>query len=333
MKSGEKYPKILFNLWIPILVLLVSSCESGGTDNITPAENSDFPSFITPVDQYFSVHIGKIPEIEGDTFKLEISGTTTGTHTFSLEQLRNLKMVEKTVTVECIGNPANGDLLGTATWKGFLLFDLLDSLGIKPGTTTVKYTCADGYYTYNSLEQLQSREVLAALYMNGEVLPAMYGFPLRIVFPGYYGVRQPCWITKMELFEAGILDYWTRQGWDTDSAMAIDSKIFFPSDHFALTLGESVKIGGAAYGSRRIYSVEWTVDGGATWFPSVIHQQMDLDYVWVFWEANFTSPEAKNYIIRSRATGVDGSVQPQVDNKYLDGTNSWPLINISVKDN
>ena len=313
--------------------MLLSGCESGGGGgNVKPGETTDFPSFITPVDQYFSVHIAQVPIIEADTFQLTVSGTATGTHTFSLDQLRALKMVDKTVTVECIGNPANGDQIGTATWKGFMLYDFLDSLGIKPGTTTVKYTCADGYYTYNSLDQLQDRGVLAALYMNGEVLTPIYGFPLRIVFPGYFGVRQPCWITKMELFPAGIEDYWTRQGWDTDSSMAIDSKIFFPANGATLELGNTVKIGGAAFGSRRIAAVDWTVDGGATWSPATIHRQMDLDWVWVFWEANFTPTAAGTYYIRSRATGEDGRVQPEEDKRYLDGTNSWPTVGISVID-
>ncbi len=152
-------------------------------------------------------------------------------------------MVEKTLTVECIGNPANGDLLGTATWKGFSVYDLLKNLGIKDGASSVKYLCADGYFTFNTLEELQNREVLGALYMNGEHIPAKYGFPLRIIFPGYHGVRQPGWVVEIELLETGIEDYWSQtqmEIWNTDSSMDIDSKIFFPENNDTLTLGENV---------------------------------------------------------------------------------------------
>jgi len=62
-------------------------------------------------------------------------------------------MIERTVTLECIGNQANGNLLCNATWIGFSLFDLLAGLGIKEGVSVVKYTCADGYYTYNTLAE------------------------------------------------------------------------------------------------------------------------------------------------------------------------------------
>jgi len=103
-------------------------------------------------------------------------------------------MIERTVTIKCIGNPVNGPLLGNATWKGFRLYELLLSLEIKEGASTVKYICADGYFTYSTLSELQNANVIDALYMNEEAIPAKYGFPLRIIFPGYYGVRQPGWI-------------------------------------------------------------------------------------------------------------------------------------------
>ena len=47
-------------------------------------------------------------------------------------------MIQKTVTVECIDNNNIGNLLGTVTWKGFDVYRLLDSLGIKRGCKLCK---------------------------------------------------------------------------------------------------------------------------------------------------------------------------------------------------
>jgi len=302
----------------------------GGSHHLT-----EFPPFITPIEEYVRVNIGGNHTIEGDSYRLKISGLVYHPAEFSLKQLQDLKMTEKTVTVECIGNNNNGTLLGTVTWKGFSIYNLLDSLGIAYGAAVVKYHCFDGYFTYNTLEELQNREVLGALYMNGETIPQNYGFPLRIVFPGYYGVRQPGWVVEIELLGNEIFDYWSQtqfEKWNTDSSMTIDSKIFFPAKHDTFIIGENIKIGGAAYGSRRISSVDITVDNGKTWIPAIIKQSMDEDYVWVFWEANYTPISSGQLTIKSRAIGTDGRVQPQNDYYYLDGTNSWPSITLFVRD-
>ena len=333
--------KINFFLWrygILLWALVISSCEHSNQEVLKPFGSyhlSDFPEFITPTEKYFKLNIRGNHDIDPDSYRLKISGGVNHPAEFSLEQLQDLKMVEKTVTVECIDNNNNGlFLLGTVTWKGFSVYSLLDSLGIKDGVTFVKYHCSDGYFTYNTLEELQNREVLGALYMNGKTIPQNYGFPLRIIFPGFYGVRQPGWVVEIELVENGIMDYWGQtqfEKWNTDSSMAIDSKIFFPANYDTFALGENVRIGGAAYGSRRISSVDITVDNGKTWIPAIIKQSMDEDYVWVFWEVNYTPLSPGPLIINSRSTATDGRVQPQEDYNYLDGTNSWPAITIFLK--
>jgi DMSO/TMAO reductase YedYZ molybdopterin-dependent catalytic subunit len=294
-----------------------------------------FPPFITPVEDYFSLQITGNHQIDAEGYELKISGGVDNPASFSLEDLRNLEMKERTLTVECIHNVPNGQLLGTATWKGFDVYSLLEGLGIRDGVKFVKYLCSDGYFTYNTLEELRNGEVLGALYMNGEPIPEKFGFPLRILFPGYYGVRQPGWVVEMELLSEGTMDFWGEtqfETWKTDSAMAVDSKIFLPGNRDTLFVGEEITIGGAAYGSRRISAVQVTLDGGMTWIPAVVKRSMDQDFVWVFWEAKYT-PVSEGFLsIRARATGSDGMVQPREDHTYLDGTNAWPQVTVYVKE-
>lgn len=335
MKLSGK--NILLISWLGMLttVLTMSSCESEIQDQLitdTTVQLLGFPTFITPAGTYFETRIADIPVIDGATYELKISGAGLKPTVFSLQELLDLEMVERTLTIECIGNPVNGNLVGTATWKGFRIYDLLESLGIKEGVSTVKYLCADGYFTYNNLEDLQEADVIGALYMNDELIPAKYGFPLRIIFPGYYGVRQPGWIVEMKLLESGIEDYWSQWGWNTDISMAVDSKIFFPENNKTLTVGDSVKIGGAAFGGKRISTVEITVDEGETWIPATIRKSLDEDHVWIFWEANFIPRQPGSLTIHSKATAQDGSTQPWSDNNYLNGTNALPSITISVEE-
>lgn len=299
-------------------------------DSVHPVE---FPPFITPIEDYFDLRFKIISPIDSASYRLEISGAVLDSVKLSLEDLSKLRMHEKTLTIECIENPPNGELLATAKWRGFRLYDLLDSLGIPELASTVRYTCADGYYTYNTLEEVKNSEVLCALYINDEPIPPKYGFPLRVLFPGYYGVRQPGWVVKIELLGSGPEDFWAQYGWETDSAMAIDSKIFFPGEGETFTLGDTIKVGGAAYGPRRISSVDVTIDGGKTWVPAEIIQDTDQDFVWVFWEASIVPQFTGRRNIYASAISVDGNIQPLSDTDFLDGTNAWSSVQILVREN
>jgi hypothetical protein len=335
MKKLRKVHVLPAHFGILLFAMAFSSCEHNNPGDKDSRHLTDFPEFITPTDKYFKINIAGNHTVDENTYRLKISGMVDHPAEFSLERLRHLNMIQKTVTVECIDNNNIGNLVGTIAWKGFDVYGLLNSLGIKPGATFAKYRCSDGYFTYNTLAELKNGGVLGALYMNGETIPAEYGFPLRIIFPGYYGVRQPGWVVEIELLDKGVRDFWGEtqfDKWNTDSTIALDSKIFFPASYDSFTLGEKMKIGGAAYGCRRIASVDVTVDNGKTWIPAKIKQSIDEDYVWVFWEAEFTPTSAGVITINSRATATDGRVQPQGDPNYLDGINSWPLRKIVVKE-
>jgi hypothetical protein len=316
---------------MPAMVLVFSSCISDKLDKETSGNKEAlFPDFITPNSDYYDTRIDGIPEIDGASYELKVSGAIDNPRSFSLEDLGKQEMVKKTLTIECIGNSANGSLMGTAEWRGFRVYDLLESLGIQEGASTVKYISADGYFTYNTLDELQEREVLGTLYMNDASIPPLYGFPLRIIFPGYYGVRQPGWVVEMEVLKTGPEDFWSGSGWKTNTPMTVDSKIFFPGNNDSFYPGDSIRVGGAAFGARRISSVDVTLDNGLTWIPATITRSLDQDYVWVFWELMITPQESGTITISSRATSADGAVQPEVDTDHLDGTNSWPEVNIKV---
>ena len=87
--------------------------------------NEDFPDFITKNSDYFTTRIGNVPIIRSDTYRLNVWGQIDNPKTFRLIELEDLDLIERTLTTECIGNPANGPLISTTVWKGFLINDFL----------------------------------------------------------------------------------------------------------------------------------------------------------------------------------------------------------------
>jgi len=325
----NKNQKILSGALITVVVavLLVSL-------NLSPVPQnndlSDFPDFFTKNEDYFITRIGYVPSIDRDTYRLEISGLIDNPTNFTLDELQSLNLTELPLTIECIGNGINGKLVGTALWKGFNVYDLLESLGISETATGVKYTAADGYYASHTLDQLENNSVLGALFMNGVEIPPVQGFPLRILNPGYYGVKQPAWVTKIEVIDTPLEDYWQDRGWDTSAPIAIDSKIFFPQGTTSVNVSQDLRVGGSAFGGTRVKLVEYTLDDGVTWTEATIVQQIDADNVWVFWEINTSFSSTGQFILKVRATDIHNNQQNKTDTSYLDGTSSWPMLVINV---
>ena len=148
-------------LGILLVLLAASSCKPAG----------NYPDFITKNKDYFITRIDDVPAIDAASYGLKISGLVSNPGTWSLAELRRLKMVSLPVTIECISNSSEGARIGTAVWKGFKVYDFLVALGLDERATGVKYTAADGYYASHTLDQLKNGPVIGALFMNGKTLP------------------------------------------------------------------------------------------------------------------------------------------------------------------
>jgi DMSO/TMAO reductase YedYZ molybdopterin-dependent catalytic subunit len=331
----NKNQKILAGSIIAIVVVVVLVIGTSPTPITQNGEPLGFPDFITKNEDYFVTRIGTVPNINRDTYRLEIHGLIDNPTNFTLVELQSLTLIELPLTIECIGNSKDGKLVSTAVWKGFNLFELLETLGISENATGVRYLAADGYFASHTLDQLENNGVLGALYMNDVEIPPLHGFPLRILNPGYYGVKQPAWVTEIEVIEIEVIDrpledYWEDRGWDTSPPMDIDSKIFFPVGFTSINVSQNLIVGGCAFGGTRVKLVEYTTDDGSTWNNATIVQQMDADNVWVFWEINVSFSNVGQITLQIRATDINDNQQNKLDATFQDGTSSWPSLIINV---
>lgn len=327
MNKDQKIISVIIVTAIVVSVLVLSTNLS----TLPPIDIApEFPDFFTKNEDYYVTRIGSVPSINRDTYRLEINGLIDTPTSYSLLELQSLNMTALPLTIECIGNGINGKLVGTAFWDGFNLYELLETLGISENATGVRYRAADGYYASHTMDQLRDNGVVGALYMNGEEIPPLHGFPLRILNPGYYGVKQPAWVIEIEVIDTPLEDYWQDRGWDTSPPIEIDSLIFFPEETTSVNTSQNLRVGGCAFGGTRVKLVEYTLDDGSTWNNATIVQQYDADNVWVFWEITESFSEIGQVILQIRATDINDNQQTKTDISYLDGTSSWPMLVINV---
>ena len=167
-----------------------------------------FTSALTPNDQFFvRWHMPDIPtHIDPDTFTISVNGLVKKELNISLNDLKTkFEQVEVTAVLQCGGNsrsafkPIAGGIqwgsgaMGCATWKGVRLKDILDQAGLHKDAAWIGFNGSEkaAYYeTPNFIRELELSElddhVILAYQMNGEDLPYLNGYPLRLVIPGYY---------------------------------------------------------------------------------------------------------------------------------------------------
>jgi DMSO/TMAO reductase YedYZ molybdopterin-dependent catalytic subunit len=169
--------------------------------------------------------------VDVDTFRLKVHGHVERALMLSLQDIvQGLPRVELAAVNQCSGNSrgffqprvaggewANG-AMGNALWTGVRLKDVLDRAGVKAGAVQVRFTgldepvVADAPRFMKSLDIDHARdgEVMIAYAMNGEQLPLLNGFPLRLVVPGWYATYWVKMVNDIEVLDQPDTNYWTR---------------------------------------------------------------------------------------------------------------------------
>jgi hypothetical protein len=86
--------------------------------------------------------------------------------------------------------------------------------------------------------------------------------------------------------------------------------------------GNDYRIMGAAWGAP-IAGAEVRIDDGP-WQPATLTTGKGEEFAWVFWEVDWGTPDPGEHTVTSRATAVDGAVQPAPEDPLLAGkTTFW----------
>ena len=225
----------------------------------------DFKGFvaqeITPNDAfYITSYSDKVPDINPDSFRLRIEGLVENPLSLRLEQLEDMRDKQEYVTLECIGNPVGGEAISNALWEGVTLKKVLEKTNPKPGIVKAAFFAAEGYSDSIPYPLALSQEVFLAFHMNGEPLPPIHGYPLRVIVPGIFGMKNVKWLTKIELVNYDFKGYWEEKGWSDEAIIPLMSEILMPMDGKRIPLGHYV-IGGIAFGGRHgVSRVQVSVD-------------------------------------------------------------------------
>ena len=255
--------------------------------------------------------------------------------------------------IECGGNgrsefnpPAKGNqwttgAIGCPEWTGVRLRDVLEDCGIADNAVYVAYEAADSHLSGDPTKMPISRgvpvakalenESMIVWAMNGEPLPELHGFPLRMLCAGWPASVSGKWLTRI-LVRDRVHDgaKMTGQSYrvpcapvapgtsvaDEDmciiESMPVKSLITFPKSGIDISLGKKLGLRGHAWaGDSRVKEMYTSIDFGATWQKAKLKRPANR-LAWQHWAASVEFPQAGYYEIWARAVDDAGRSQPQV---------------------
>jgi DMSO/TMAO reductase YedYZ molybdopterin-dependent catalytic subunit len=320
----------------------------------TPFEVFD-KGTLTPNDQFYvRWHWAVIPtRIDIEKFTLAVRGHVNQPLSLSLRDILDLPRVELVAVNQCSGNSrgffqprvpggqwADG-AMGNALWTGVRLKDLLDKAGVKPGAVQVRFkgmeepvvSEAPHFMKSLDIEHARDSEVMIAYAMNGEQLPLLNGFPLRLVVPGWYATYWVKMVNDIEVLDQPDTNYWTKVAYtipDTPHAsiepgqanvrmipinrMIPRSFVTNLASGSAMKTAAPVALRGIAFGGDcAVAQVDVSIDDGRTWRRAELGQD-EGKYGFRRWQAQLTFATPGEHSLRVRCTNSNGEYQPDGPN-------------------
>jgi DMSO/TMAO reductase YedYZ molybdopterin-dependent catalytic subunit len=264
-------------------------------------------SEVTSVSDFYTVDEAFVdPSLDAATWKLSVEGLLGGTVALTYDELTAMPAVERYQTLECISNPVGGDLISTTRWTGVPLKEILTKAGMPTEVVEVVFRSADGYSDSLPIEKAMDETTLIAIGMDGNALPRAHGFPARVLSLGTYGMKNPKWLTSIEVVSKPYDGFWEQRGWSKAAVVSTASWTDVPQ---SATVGRSATIAGLAFaGDRGISRVEISTDGGATWKDAALKSALS-PYTWRLWRFPWTPTRPGDIQVMVRAWDGDGKAQ------------------------
>ena len=313
---------------------------------------------ITPAELFFVRNNGLPPNksnIDLSKWTLTIGGEAVKKErSFSLIELKQqFKHYTYQLTLECGGNgrkefnpPAKGNqwslgAVGCAAWTGVRLKDVLNAVGLRSNAVYLGYYGKDMHLSGDPKKIPISRgvpipkaleeESLIAWSMNGQDLPILNGYPLRLVFGGWPASCSGKWLHRIDVRnkihdgpKMGGQSYRipckpvapgtkvTDEDMCIIESMPVKSLITYPKSGATLKQEQTLSIRGHAWaGDLAVKKMEYSIDFGRSWQTCQIEPPANR-LAWQRFRASISFPQKGYYEVWARATDTNDKMQPML---------------------
>lgn len=309
---------------------------------------------LTAVSRFFVRNNGAMPTFDEKDiarWTLTIDGEVNRETSFGLDELMSsFDIVEVESVLECAGNGRSGyspateglqwgpGAVGCAVWRGVRLADVLRRAGVKPEAVYVGFEspdCCLDDSTHPALSRglpiakAMAPETLLAVAMNGERLPVLHGYPLRIVAPGFPGSAWQKWLNRVWVRSCEHdgekmtgLNYrlplrpvlpgtlYEADDFEVITDLRVKSLITSPAAHDEVDGSARIAVSGYAWsGHIPVAGLSLSADGGATWHEAALAPATSR-FGWRRFAENLPCPREGVIELLSCARDEAGNRQP-----------------------
>ncbi len=317
--------------------------DLSSTATTIPSTETDFLTFsemnaiegispyITSNDDFYRIDTAlRVPTIEPADWSLTVDGLVENPYELSYEEILEMELVKKDVTLTCVSNEIGGPLVGNAVWAGVPLSEIISKSEPLSNAEQVMCHSVDGFTAGFPIENIfDGRTALLAVGMNGRPLPVIHGFPARLVVAGLYGyVSAVKWIKRIEICTwDGNNGYWIPRGWSKKAPIKISSRIDVPRER-KIDSGINAVAGVAWAPLSGVRTVEISFDSGP-WQECNLGVSLSGE-TWTQWAYKWDAIPGK-YKIKVRAIDNNGVIQSSsVVSPAPDGAEGFDQISVRV---
>ncbi len=154
------------------------------------------------------------PEVDGDTYQLEVGGLIENKKPWALPELYALPQETQITRHVCVeGWSAIGK------WTGVRLSEFLRRLGADTRAPYVWFQCAEGYSNTIDMATALHPQTQLSFKFDDKILPVKYGFPMKCRIPTKLGFKNPKYITALYVTDKDLGGYWENQGYNWFSGL------------------------------------------------------------------------------------------------------------------
>lgn len=286
---------------------------------------------ITPATAFYAFSCCGEPEVEAQQpVVVRHDGEILGG--FTLADVEALDSLSKEHTLQCIGSDPQQQLISNGDFTCVRLDNLLLSIGVEVPDDAQQIVLwgHDGYHAMVPLADLTAAPLFVAYALDGMPLRREHGFPLRVLAPNRYGMKNVKWLAEITFVSEAHVSYYTPEGWSETAEYQANGLIVSPPDGLQLEVGDQVTVLGTAYaGADPVTGVEVSVDEGP-WEPATVDYAGRPD-VWALWSFRW-SPPAGSHTVQVRVTTASGrqSAADPAGTSPFDGYDGGMRIRVDV---
>jgi DMSO/TMAO reductase YedYZ molybdopterin-dependent catalytic subunit len=308
---------------------------------------------VMPNQRFYVRNHFQIPQLDASSWRLNVVGLVERPLSLSLRDLVKMPSHSQFVTLECAGNGRsllsprvdgeqwNLGAVSTAEWTGVPLAEVVfrgaDSGKLDASSEPIRFERSF------SMENAKASEVLLAYAMNGEALPIVHGYPLRVIVPGWYALASVKWLTEIDVIKEPFSGHYQTETYfyewqrgeqvvrEAVSLQRVRSLITEPEPDSEVEQGELPIRGVAWSGAAPIARVEVRIADGPWQNARLVGERKR--HSWQGWELIARLERPDSIVISARATDMAGRTQPDSPewNRLGYGNNAIQKVHVHVR--